>query len=50
MSVYKEIDELQTWIRENQAKASDADFKVKVERLRELMAMGYESRVLGDAI
>lgn len=41
MDIYKQIDQLQTWIRENQVKDSDDTFMQKVQELRALMNKAY---------
>ena len=41
MDIYKQIEELQDWIRENQARGSDEIFMAKVAEMRALMAKAY---------
>ena len=41
MDIFKQIDALQNWIRENQAKGSDEVFMTKVAEMRALMAQAY---------
>ena len=39
--IYKQIEEVQQWLRENQAKGNDDVYMSKVEEMRELMKQGY---------
>lgn len=41
MDIYKKIDQLQSWIRENQARGTDDIFMDEVAELRELMNQAY---------
>lgn len=41
---FKELDELHSWLRENQAKGSDEEYKEKLKRMRELTDEIYEIR------
>jgi hypothetical protein len=40
-TLYEMIDEIQQWLRENQAKGSDDMYMEKVKEMRELMAKAY---------
>lgn len=40
-TVWEQIDECQQWLRENQVKASDEAYDVKLKELRDLMDNGY---------
>ncbi len=39
--IYKQIDEVQTWLRENQARGNDDVFMAKVKEMRALMDDAY---------
>jgi hypothetical protein len=41
MNIYKKIDELQSWIIENQARGCDAVWMEKVKEMKALMAEAY---------
>lgn len=41
MDIYKQIDQVQQWLRENQAKGSDAQYMAKVAEMRKLMNEAY---------
>lgn len=41
MDIYKKIDELQSWIQENQVRASDEQFKEKVTEMQALIKQAY---------
>lgn len=44
--IYKKIDELQDWIRENQVRGNDEIFMAKVKEMRELMDQAYTVKPL----
>lgn len=46
MNIYKQIDEVQTWLRENQARGCDEIFMEKVAEMKKLMAEAYTVRGL----
>ncbi len=41
MDIFKKIDELQSWIQENQVRASDQEFKEKVAEMQHLISLVY---------
>jgi hypothetical protein len=40
-TIYQQIDELQIWIRENQARGNDDLFMSKVAHMKKLMSEAY---------
>ena len=46
MDIYEKIDELQQWIRENQARGSDEIFMAKVNEMRRLMSEAYTIKTI----
>ena len=40
-TLFELIDDIQQWLRENQAKASDEAYMAKLYEMRELMARAY---------
>jgi hypothetical protein len=43
-TIYQKINELQQWVRENQARGSDKVFMEKVKEMQRLMNEAYEFR------
>ena len=40
--IYKRIDDLQQWVRENQARGSDEVFMAKVKEMQDLINEAYD--------